>query len=140
MKKIIAIGSIALLVSACGSRTIVIEKESATTQPVVEETTTTEVVVRTTQETRQSKEEAFLSGVTFDFPSEVATLGKVVVLEMGRLTCGAIDEGTTIDGFVEMANNAGVDAAFIGALIREAVWNFCPENQWFIDSALNSGA
>lgn len=140
MKKIIAIGSIALLVSACGSRTVVIEKESTTTQPAVEETTTTEVVVQTTQPTRQSKEEAFLSGVTADFPREVSTLGKVDVLEMGRLTCGAIDEGSTVADFVEMATNAGVDSGFIGAVIREAVWNFCPENQWFIDSALNAGA
>jgi hypothetical protein len=62
------------------------------------------------------------------------------VLNLGLLTCETIDEGSTLADFVQMAEDTGVDAGFIGALIREAVENFCPQNQWFIDSALNSGA
>jgi hypothetical protein len=84
------------------------------------------------------KEQNFLNGLTYDHPAEVSRLGKASVLELGRLTCEAIDEGSTIGDFVKMAGNTGASPEFIGSLIREAVENFCPENQWFIDSALNA--
>jgi hypothetical protein len=84
------------------------------------------------------KEQNFLNGLTYDHPTEVSRLGKASVLELGRLTCEAIDEGSTIGDFVKMAGNTGASPEFIGSLIREAVENFCPENQWFIDSALNA--
>ena len=80
----------------------------------------------------------FIEGLTADYPSEVSRLGKVGTIDLGRLACQAIDEGSTLSDFVAMAQRTGVDAGFIGALIREAVENFCPENQWFIDSALNA--
>jgi hypothetical protein len=83
-------------------------------------------------------EQNFIEGLTADHPTEVTNLGKTSVIELGRLTCGTIDEGSTLSDFVEMANDTGVSAEFIGSLIREAVENFCPENQWFIDAALNA--
>lgn len=127
MKKIIAICATGIVLASCGTRTVVVEKEPTETNPPVVETTP------------RSDSENFLNGLTSTHPSEVAYLGKSRILEMGRLTCQAIDEGSTLADFVDLANSLNVDAGFIGALIRESVTNFCPDNQWFIDSALNSG-
>lgn len=128
MKKLLAIAVLSLGLSACGTRTVVVEKEPETTTAPVEQA----------PQSSYDREQNFLDGLTYDHPTEVARLGKTGVLELGRLTCGTIDEGSTIADFVDMANRTGVSPEFIGSLIREAVENFCPENQWFIDSALNS--
>lgn len=126
--------SLALLASitllGCGTKTIVVQEPAPTTKaPTI--TQAPEVL---------NPEQNFLNGLTYDHPTEVSRLGKTGVIELGRLTCGTIDEGSTISDFVDMANRTGVSAEFIGSLIREAVENFCPENQWFIDSALNADA
>jgi glycine cleavage system regulatory protein len=84
------------------------------------------------------KETNFLNGLTADFPTQVTNLGKADTIELGKLMCGAIDEGTTLQDLLNMSYRLDVDAGFIGALVREEVENFCPENQWFIDAALNA--
>lgn len=127
MKKLLTICTLGIVLTSCGTKTIIVEKVVDTTLPKVTQTAPDS----------SSSEENFLNGLTNDYPSEVASLGKTKVLELGRLTCGSINEGSTLSDFVGMANQTGVDAGFIGSLIREAVENFCPENQWFIDSALN---
>ncbi len=129
MKKIIAICATGLVLASCGTRTVVVEQAPAPTDAPVYEPAPS-----------YSNEENFLNGLTADHPSEVSRLGKTAVLELGRLTCGTIDEGSTLADFVDMANKTGVSPEFIGSLIRESVENFCPENQWFIDSALNGNA
>jgi hypothetical protein len=128
MKKLLAVAVLALGVSACGTKTIVVEKAPNTTLAPIQDTV----------QSSSEREQNFLNGLTYDHPTEVTRLGKASVLELGRLTCDAIDEGSTISDFVGLANKTGVSAEFFGSLIREAVENFCPENQWFIDSALNS--
>jgi hypothetical protein len=129
MKKsfITAISIFAL--ASCTTETRVIEKAPDTTQYSAPAQTQPPYVSRDTN---------FLSGLTNDYPSEVAMLGKAKLLEMGGLTCDAIDEGSTIEDFALLAVRNDVDAGFIGALIREAVENYCPDNQWFIDSVLNA--
>jgi hypothetical protein len=84
------------------------------------------------------KETNFLNGLTADFPTQVTNLGKADTVELGKLMCEAINEGTTLQDLLNMSYRLDVDAGFIGALVREAVENFCPENQWFIDAALNA--
>lgn len=124
MKKtiMVAIGITAVL-SACSTQ-------------AVSTTTTTEYVPPTTAYV--SPDENYLDGLTYDYPSEVALLGKATALKMGRLTCQAIDEGSTLTDFAQLAIDNDVDPGFIGAMIRESVENFCPENQWFIDSVMNA--
>jgi hypothetical protein len=128
MKKIVAIAITCVTLASCGTKTIVVEKAPDTTP----------APVQPEQKSSFDREENFLNGLTYDHPTEVSKLGKTGTVELGRLTCGSIDEGSTINDFVDMANRSGVSAEFIGSLIREAVENFCPENQWFIDSALNA--
>lgn len=117
----------------------VIALSACTTERIVERVPAT---VASTQapyvEDSSYKEQNFIEGLTEDHPSEVSRLGKKAVIELGLLTCGTIDEGSTISDFVDMASETGVSPEFIGSLIRESVENFCPENQWFIDSALNA--
>lgn len=110
----------------------------ATGTTAVQEETPVVTLPPVTVPTVVDKETNFLNGLTYDHPEEVSRLGKSSVLELGRLTCEAIDEGSTISDFVKMAGSTGASPEFIGSLIREAVENFCPENQWFIDSALNA--
>lgn len=132
MKKIAVLVVACIAISACGTRTIVVEKEP--------ESAVSTAPAQDVQTNSYDKEQNFLDGLTYDHPTEVSRLGKSSVIELGRLTCGTIDEGSTIDDFVQMANSSGVSPEFIGSLIRESVENFCPENQWFIDSALNANA
>jgi hypothetical protein len=128
MRKIIAIAMGALILTSCGTRTVTVEKTPEVTAAPIPDAPLSSF----------DREQNFLNGLTYDHPTEVSRLGKASVLELGRLTCEAIDEGTTIGDFVKMAGNTGASPEFIGSLIREAVENFCPENQWFIDSALNA--
>lgn len=128
MKKLLGLSIAVIFLSACGTKTIVVEKAPDTTLASIQDTV----------QSSSEREQNFLNGLTYDHPTEVSRLGKTSVLELGRLTCGTIDEGTTLSDFVQMAGRTGVSPEFIGSLIREAVENFCPENQWFIDSALNS--
>jgi hypothetical protein len=128
MKKLLAIAILTIGVSACGTRTVVVEQAPAPTSAPVQQDSF---------QSSSERDENFLNGLTYDHPSEVSRLGKTGTLELGHLTCGTIDEGATLADFVQMANKTGVSPEFIGSLIREAVENFCPENQWFIDSALN---
>lgn len=130
MRKILGATAIAILLSSCGTKTIVVERTPDTTEYVAPKTSPAPQ--------KESPESAFLNGLTATHPYEVTMLGKQKALEMGKLTCGAIDEGSTLEDFALMAMRNNVDAGFIGALIREAVHNFCPDNQWFIDSALNA--
>lgn len=110
---------------------------SAQTSGVSSETTkTTEYVAPSTMPV--SPQQNFLEGLSYDYPAEVSYLGKAKVIELGGLTCEAIDEGSTLADFAQMAINLDIDAGFLGALIRESVENFCPDNQWFIDSAMNA--
>lgn len=127
MKKYL-VGLFALtLITGCGTKTIVVEKPANTAStPVV------------TSPPYVSDDQNFIEGLVADYPSEVSFLGKTKIVEMGHLACQAIDEGATINDFVALATRNNVDAGFIGALIRESVHNFCPENQWFIDSVLNA--
>jgi hypothetical protein len=124
-----------LLAIACA-----ISLGACTTERVIERVPeTTQSTQAPYVESKEDKQQNFLNGLTADHPTEVSRLGKAAVLELGYLTCGTIDEGSTISDFVNMATKTGVSPEFIGSLIRESVENFCPENQWFIDSALNSG-
>ena len=129
MKKLLALTVLTLGVSACGTRTIVVEQVPAVTSPQIQDA----------PQSSSERDQNFLNGLTYDHPAEVSRLGKANVLELGRLTCQTIDEGSTINDFLDMSKQTGASAEFMGSLIREAVENFCPENQWFIDSALNSG-
>lgn len=126
MKKTLAIGAFALALTGCTVERIV---EPAPTP-------TTEYVPPVTQVV--DREQNYLNGLVADYPGEVSYLGKAKTIELGRLMCQAIDEGTTLQDLVAMAASNNVDAGFIGAVVRESVENFCPENQWFIDSALNA--
>lgn len=128
MRKLIAIVALSSIAVACGTKTVVVEQ----TTPPTQET------VPATLPVQRDPQTDFLNGMTSTHPYEVSKMGKAAVLEMGRLACGAIDEGATIEDFAEMAVRNDVDGGFIGALIRESVMNFCPDNQWFIDSALNA--
>lgn len=116
-----------LFLSACTTERVVeVEKTTPTTEYVAPITTPSDPSTN------------FINGLSEDFPTEVSRLGKVETINLGRLTCDAIDEGNTLSDFVALAQKTGVDAGFMGALIREAVENFCPENQWFIDTALKA--
>lgn len=108
---------------------------ACTTERVIERVQATNAPVTTTV---SHTEDEYLSGLTADFPAEVAYLGKVKTVELGHLMCKSIDEGVTVNDLVNMATVYDVDAGFIGSVVRNAVHNLCPENQWFIDSALNA--
>ena len=124
MKKILAVSVGMIFLSACA------------TEKVVVETPTEETVYEAPAPVDYEKN--YLEGLTSSHPRQVMNLGKVQAIELGRLMCDAITEGTTINDLLRKSSEMDVDAGFNGAVVRESVNNFCPENKWFIDSALNS--
>lgn len=126
MKKLLALSITSIVLSACGTKTIVVEKAPTATVKI------------TTVAPYVGSEQNYIDGLVDDYPSQVAVLGKTKIVQMGHLVCQAIDEGATLADFANLAVQNDVDAGFIGSMIREAVENFCPENKWFITSALNA--
>ena len=126
MRKILVIAASVLSLSACTTERIV---ERAPTPDSTQE--------KSVIPASKDAELNFLEGLVKTHPEEVSILGKVKAIALGRNMCGTIDEGTTADELVEIANEIGTDPGFIGSVVRESVENFCPENQWFIDASLN---
>lgn len=125
-KTALSVIATAIMLSACETKTVVVKETLPATLPPA------------TVPSIANKETNYLNGLTADYPTEVTNLGKPKTIELGYLMCQAIDDGTTLQDLLNMSYKMDVDAGLIGAVVREAVENFCPENQWFIDAALNA--
>lgn len=124
MKKVIAICAAGLFLASCGTKTVVVEKMPDTIpEPVV-----------TQAPVKESPVQSYMDNITDGYPSEVARLGKKIIVEFGYTVCEAIDNGLTVEDLAVMAMNNDVDVEFIGYLTGAAVRDLCPENQWFVDS------
>lgn len=133
MKKAIIITASIIALSACGeTRTVVVEKTVPDT--VQEETTTTEKYIPETT-IRLSPEEVYMDNIMYYDRSLINQFGKQWLLDLAHTSCDAIDEGMSLYDLVDMASRTGADVETVGFLVGEAIRNFCPENQWFIDAA-----
>lgn len=129
MKKaavILAIASTAALAS-CAGETIVVEK-------VVEATTTTQYVAPEPEYGAEN----YISNIISMYPSLLNSMGRPKLVEFAELICTEIDNGLSFNGLAEMGLRNDVDLEMLGFLTGEAIRNFCPRNQWFIDSALSA--
>lgn len=132
-KAIIGIATSIIAISACGeTRTIVVEKTVPDT--VQEETTTTEKYIPETT-AWMSPEDTYIENIIYYDPSLINQFGKQWLLDLGYTSCNAIDEGMSLYDLLDMTTETGTDPKTIGFLVGEAIRNFCPENQWFIDAA-----
>lgn len=122
MKKIIISSAIAfsLVLSSCGTKTI-----------IVEATTTT------TTSPAKSAEDSYFDVVLDNYPDVVNRNGRQWVIEFGNITCGAIDDGMTLNQLLGMVGS-NVDGALVGFMVRHAILEICPRNQWFLDAASNA--
>ena len=127
MKKIaLATISAALLLSACGTKTVVVEVEATTT--------TTEYVAPEPQYGTEN----YISNVISLYPGLLNSMGRPKLIEFADLICQEIDNGLSFNGLAQMGIRSQIDLEMLGFLTGEAIRNFCPHNQWFIDSALNA--
>ena len=113
-----------LALAACGERTVVIQQPVATTRPPV---VTPTLGVDT-----------YINDILNEDATILNDMGKKWVIDFAYATCGAIDEGMTINDLLDMAIKSGADGTDVGRLTRLAIVNLCPENQWFIDAATNA--
>lgn len=124
MKKLAIITAVAIpmLLASCGTKTIVVEAT----------TTTVEVTVPAA-----SPEDVYFSIVLDNYPYIVNRNGRQWVVEFGNAACDAIDEGMTLEGLLNMLD-ANTDGELVGFMVRHAILELCPRNQWFLDAAANA--
>lgn len=116
-------GIIAL--SACGTRTVVVEQVIATTTTVYEPLQPS------------NGENIYIQNIVDQYPGLLNKFGKPWLIDFAKTVCTEIDNGMTINDLLDMSRTADADAETVGYLTGEAIRNFCPENQWFIDAALS---
>lgn len=127
MKKVLLVIASTIALTACGTRTVVVQQPVATTQPpVISQTPTT------------SADDMYIDAIIAERSSIVNQLGKNWLIEFGHAVCGSIDEGMTLTDLLNMASNTNADGATVGILVRLAILNICPSNQWFLDAAQNA--
>lgn len=120
MKKLLLAAAVAfpLILSSCGG-----------TKTVIVEATTT-----TTEAPARSAEDSYFDVVLENYPEVVNRNGRQWVIEFGNITCGAIDDGMTLNQLLGMVGS-NVDGALVGFMVRHAILEICPRNQWFLDAA-----
>lgn len=111
--------------SACGTRTVIVEQ--------VQATTTTQYIAP--QQT--ATEDLYLNNVADMYPNLLNNLGKPWLINFATTICAEVNNGMTIKDLLNMTTQYDIDAEMVGFLTGEAIRNFCPENQWFIDAALS---
>jgi hypothetical protein len=126
MKKVLVATLGVLMLSACGTKTVVVAP--STTEP----TSTTISTV--------SSEDTFFQHVMDNYPTLVANKGRVWVVDFGYTLCSEIDGGMTFGDLAQMGSSANVDLEMLGYITGEAIRNLCPKNQWFIDTASSATA
>lgn len=127
MKKIMTVCAISALLVGCGTKTVVVER-----------TTTTDAGVQQTAPERNDTQygvDNYINNVVAKYPGLINSLGRNWLVQYANTTCESIDDGLTLTGLAEMALGYNLDVEMIGFLTGEAIRNFCPRNQWFIDAA-----
>lgn len=124
MKKTALLTLATIALAACGERTVVIQQPTPTTTQAK-----VEVVIG---------EDTYIDDILTEKPDILNDMGKKWVIDFAHATCGAIDEGMTINDLLRMASSTNADGASVGILVRLAITNICPENQWFIDAIGNA--
>jgi hypothetical protein len=125
MKKLLALSMGIIALSACGTRTVVVEQVIATTTTVYEPLQPS------------NGENIYIRNIVDQYPGLLNKFGKPWLIDFAKTVCTEIDNGMTINDLLDMSRTADADAETVGYLTGEAIRNFCPENQWFIDAALS---
>ena len=112
--------------SACGTKTIVVEKSPDTTQEPV--------ATNAPQSSGTLGEDAYIESVAGEYPEVMQAMGKKWVIEFGYIVCDSIDDGLTFDDLLAATLKTGADSGQIGFMTGAAIMTLCPENKWFIDS------
>jgi hypothetical protein len=82
-------------------------------------------------------ENIYIRNIVDQYPGLLNKFGKPWLIDFAKTVCTEIDNGMTINDLLDMSRTADADAETVGYLTGEAIRNFCPENQWFIDAALS---
>ena len=131
IRYIIAASAAIVTLGACTvERTYVTPTTKA---PVVE---TTDAPEQNLEDLSRSEKEDLYIAYLYTEPQTswmIDANGRQWMLELGYLSCQAIDEGTTLAGFASIATETGTDPEALGLIVGSAITLFCPENQWFVD-------
>jgi len=119
--KLLTAAAVLLIIAGC------------TSNKTAETTTTTS----TTTTVAVSGTEKFFQAVIDEYPQLINNNGRAWVIQFGETACGAIDEGMSLTDLLNMIG-AETDGAMVGYIIRHAILNMCPHNQWFLDAAASA--
>lgn len=139
MKKLIAALLIGAGLVSCGGRTIVIEKTASTDVPEasVAETKPAETAAPKITVPDLTPEEQYISALMVEYSWVVNNMGRVKLVDLGKVICQAIDEGMSFSEYLDMILTYSIDVGAGGAILRESIYNFCPGEQWFLDAAID---
>jgi hypothetical protein len=84
----------------------------------------------------QSVEDIYLEVVYDEYPFLYSQMGDSAMLQFGRTMCDSIDEGMTMGELAMMAVAENADAEMVGFILGAAVYAFCPENEWFLNTGV----
>lgn len=142
MKKIIALTSIALALTACGSKTVyVVTTDAPDTTVKVTKTTdapnTTDAPIATAPNTTLtpswSVEDEFILDIEQGYDDTIY-LSDAELIDAGNAVCGALQNGATAyDVLNQIAESSEGDAdieLFLTAVSASAIINFCPEQEY----------
>jgi hypothetical protein len=127
MKKITAIGALALVLASC------------TTETVIREVPATDPAPQTTQPT-YTADDQFIDHVYYNAIGEIY-LTNAELIELGLLVCEALDAGNSIDevaATLELAASTDEDIALFAAIAVGAIWFYCPQYEQALNNYLNT--
>ena len=125
MKKYITASAAILFLSACGSTTV-IREVTATTEKLTVETYPPEPV----QEAPKANKYDLYYQHLLDNSGQAQTSSKATLIELGDLTCGALERGNSVAAVVDVLNDASSgksDTDLYASVLVGAVSYLCPE-------------
>lgn len=127
MKKAITgltIGAAILSLSAC---TVEVKESSPATNAPVETVST---------QPTYSTDDQYISAIEIEYPNVLSLFRRADLVGLGKVVCQAIDEGMTMESMIAIFVSEGfTDMEFMGTVVGSAIYFYCPENGWWVNSA-----
>lgn len=146
MNKKLATITGAVLLTACGGKTVYVTQTEAPTT-VAPTTTSAPAPTRppssydnTQTQTGQYDQAGFMSAVQAGAPTVYILMPDADILNMGLLICETFDSGATLDEVTQMMVSAMMDSGSMGfmeeiaAVQASAMLYLCPEHAWWLDT------
>jgi hypothetical protein len=133
--KAVLVVAASVVLASCGTRTVIVEVPVV--QTTVETTTSSTTTTTEPQLSAREKERIFVDAVRDEHPQIVKDMGSAWIIEFGYTICNSIDSGLTMRQFAVMLMENDIEhmAEAVGFIAGSAIYMFCPENEYWINSS-----